>query len=116
MGMVSDILGGEMSATERLTDTIGQLKAEVYAAQAGFCWYCQEPMKFMTFELAHRAPQRKWLIEKWGSRVIHHPRNVVGTHPGYCNGRAQLDPNSLECDEHLAAIRKEIESAKDNRG
>jgi hypothetical protein len=68
-------------------------------------------MRFLRFELAHRVPQRKWCIAKWGKDAIHHRRNVVGTHDGYCNSNSQLDPGSIEAAELMASIRKEIEDA-----
>lgn len=105
-----------VSKREKITFQIIEMKNRVFMEQGGMCWYCEAPMRFLEFELAHRAPQRDWIIRKWGEGVVHHRKNLVGTHSGHCNSRAQLDPNSVECDEHLASIRKEIESGEDHRG
>jgi hypothetical protein len=72
------------------------------------------PMTSGCFDLAHRVPQRKDLLRTWGEAVIHHRRNVVGTHStDRCNGFAQIDPNSTRALRHLESIREEVRRGKE---
>jgi len=93
-----------MSKRERLTDTLTELRRLKYYQQGGQCKTCGRPLR-EGFELAHRIPQRKWCIARWGADVIHHPDNMDATCPGACNSAAQLDPNSLKAEELAAAIK-----------
>ncbi len=96
----------------RLDETILELKERVYREQAGVCYHCGVGMEFglygSGFELAHLIPQRGWCVALWGKEVIHHRMNVVGTHKGYCNARAQMDPNSVCAKHHATRIREVI--------
>lgn len=38
-----------------------------------------------TPQIAHRIPQRKHLIKKYGKEIIHHPANLVSTCSLKCN-------------------------------
>jgi hypothetical protein len=99
-----------VSSAERRTFEILQMRTLVFSEQEARCWYCGEPLRYLHLELAHRVPQRKWCIQKWGKAAIHHRRNMVATHSGYCNSMAQLDPESKEAEALMASIRKELES------
>jgi hypothetical protein len=74
---------------------IADMRESKYREQGGLCYVCHKPIRFAIFQLAHKIPQRKWCIEKWGEEVIHHRRNLVGVCGLHCNGLAQLDPESL---------------------
>ena len=101
-----------MSKRERLTDKILTDKTLAYTDQNGKCWFCMLPMHFEHCELAHRVPQRKWVLAKWGPAVVHHRRNMALTHPGSCNAMAQMDPESRQAFLLMEDIRKEIENEK----
>ena len=55
-------------------------------------------------QLAHRIPQRKWCIKKWGRDVIHHEMNLALVCSLECNAKVQLNPESLEAEELAAQI------------
>jgi hypothetical protein len=92
----------------RNREAIRELRAVVLGEQGWRCFVCQKPLDFGTFQLAHRIPQRKWCIRRWGESVIHHRKNVVGVCSLYCNGLAQMDPESVEAREHALSIIKEL--------
>jgi len=73
-------------------------RQEVFDRQGGRCFICGTPLAFHGFQLAHRIPQRKWCIERWGKAVIDHPMNVAGVCGLRCNARAQLDPVSKQAE------------------
>jgi hypothetical protein len=101
-----------MSKAERTRLKVGDMKEEIAREQCGRCATCGLPLGPVV-ELAHRVPQRKWLIKMWGEAVIHHRKNMVATHPGICNSGAQFCPESIEAQKHLNAIRKEIEHVEE---
>ena len=101
-----------MSRRERVSDQIQETRGKLYSDQNALCWWCHLPMAFNDFELAHRVPQRRWCLDRWGAAAVQHPRNLVATHSGYCNARAQLDPESAEAEVHMQSIRKEIRFGK----
>jgi len=99
-----------MSRKERKTESILQVKAAKFVEQRGRCGICRDVLDFGA-QLAHRIPQRKWCIHRWGSEVIHHPDNMTLVCSLKCNAAAQLDPGSLEAaalaERILDRIRKE---------
>lgn len=102
-----------MSATERKSNRIQELKAEKLLAQHYLCGRrgCRERIG-PEAQLAHLIPQRKWCIGRWGLEVIHHPDNMVLVCGLDCNAAVQLDPVSREAEDLAARIRKKIEKGE----
>lgn len=98
---------------ERIRQTIAERRFEVYQQQSGRCFTCGMPMPYTEFELAHRIPQRKWCIKRWGQDVVH--ASTVGTHRGGCNSGAQLDPNSLAAEKLAATLRRDLRKEERRR-
>jgi hypothetical protein len=63
---------------------------------------------FADFELAHRIPEAKWAIRKWGWAVIDHDKNKGITHRGPCNDAQNIQNDPLECEELAAEINKDL--------
>jgi hypothetical protein len=81
-----------------------------YLEQNGVCAYCgQDLLATDKVELAHRVPQRKYLLKKYGKEIIHHPLNMKLTHAGNCNAGVQLMPESLPAKRLIEKIREAIE-------
>lgn len=87
-------------------DRMGEVRRHKHNEQGGMCWVCHRSLWGWKAnpQLAHRIPQRKWCIKKWGKAVIHHPRNMVLVCGIECNAKAQLNPESLEA----AALAEDI--------
>jgi hypothetical protein len=100
---------------ERTSESIRDLKFRLFSAQSGRCFFCGEPMSITQMELAHRISQSKTNLKLWGEGVIHHRLNFRGTHPGRCNSRASLNPDSLEAEKLVLEIQRAIKKAKDRR-
>lgn len=95
------------------SEKIVLIKGKKFREQGGKCASCGKPFKTGDIiELAHIVPQRKWCVKKWGHDAIHHERNMVLTHTGICNSRAQINPDSVQADELMKSILREI---KDER-
>lgn len=92
--------------SQRESLAIEEMRRTVFSEQAGVCWWCRGPLKFSEFELAHRIPQRKWCLKRWGKEVIHHRYNLVGTHRGTCNSAVQLNPDSQDAERLAREIKR----------
>jgi hypothetical protein len=93
---------------ERTSLEIEDLRKKKYAQQGELCWVCCMHTPLSLFQLAHRIPQRKWAVKKYGKAVIFHPRNMVGVCGLFCNSRAQLDPESAVTTALAESIRGDI--------
>ena len=92
---------------DRKTLAISEMKVEKWYAQDGKCATCGIPLSVPECELAHRIPQRKWCIAKWGPGVIHHRMNVALTHHGACNDKVSIGNQPVKMDALAEEIRKE---------
>jgi hypothetical protein len=88
---------------ERLGIEIAELKARKAYEQDWRCPVCGEPVG-LADELAHRIPQRKWCIAKYGPRIIHHRDNLVLTHTGTCNDAVSISNHPLEMERLAQSI------------
>ena len=84
---------------------IADTREAKYTEQGGRCYICHRPVRYAFFQLAHRIPQRKWCIERWGKEVIHSPLNVFGVCGLECNAAVQMNPDTVEAEEFAEYIR-----------
>lgn len=79
----------------------------VYARDGYRCQSCGGSIyAYGTPQLAHRCPQRKHLIRRYGEAAIHHPSNLAAACSLECNGRLQL--HAGQWDAHMAMIEEAI--------
>lgn len=95
--------------TEKEQFELAQLKEQIYIRDKGICQYCGNPVVFPG-ELAHRIPQTKANIKKFGKRVIHHSYNLALVCPGKprCNDGVMIGQDLLEEHKLLARIAKAL--------
>jgi 5-methylcytosine-specific restriction endonuclease McrA len=93
---------------ERKTLEIIELKATKWHSQGGVCQVCGEPVSVADGELAHRIPNRKWCLAKYGTKVLHHALNLVLTHPGRCNDAVSISNHPVEMEKLVAEINKRL--------
>jgi hypothetical protein len=89
-------------------DEIDTMRRFKYAKQDGLCGVCRQPVPWMQFQLAHRIPQRKWCMARWGEEILHHHKNLVGVCGLECNAAAQLNPDGLEAALLSEEIKEEV--------
>jgi 5-methylcytosine-specific restriction endonuclease McrA len=104
-----------MSKAERTDTQIREMRFRLFSEQSGRCLSCGEPVAITTMELAHRIPNRKWTVKLFGEEVIHHRKNFWGTHPGRCNSKAQLNPDSVYAEDLAREIQRDIKRSRDRR-
>jgi len=104
-----------VSKTELTSAKIREQKFRVFSEQSGRCFSCDEPLAITTMELAHRIPNRKWTVKLYGEAVINHRKNLRGTHPGRCNSRAQLNPDSILSEDLAREIRRDLAKVRARR-
>jgi hypothetical protein len=89
------------------------IKREILISQKGRCAKCGAILNDGTIcDLAHILPQRKWLINKYGKDIIHHPLNMkVTCHNDNCNSGVQMSPNKTALvEKHIEMIKEAIEN------
>jgi len=104
-----------VSKTELTSAKILEEKFRVFSEQSGRCFSCGLPMSITEMELAHRIPQRSWTIKLFGSAVIHHRKNLRGTHPGRCNSKAQLNPDSIYAEDLAREIQRHLRKEEERQ-
>jgi len=94
-----------MSKRERDRDVYMDIYQTVVMDQKGRCGVCkQAPI----IQLAHRIPQSKAMIRKYGKAVIHHRRNLVGVCCLACNDKASISNHPVAIAKLVAAITDEL--------
>ena len=58
--------------------------------------------RYGTPQLAHKVPQRKHVVKRYGEAAIHHPLNLVATCSLECNNRVQL--HATKWDKHMDMV------------
>lgn len=97
-----------MSKSEQRTAEIDATFRTVYTRDRGKCVFCHEPAnRYGTMQLAHRIPQSKANLRKYGAAVIHHPLNVGLTCCLECNAAIDVRNHPIE----IAALVKKIKEA-----
>jgi 5-methylcytosine-specific restriction endonuclease McrA len=100
-----------MSRSERRQVEIDDTKLAVAARDGWRCVYCG-CVDQSRLQLAHRVPQDRRYIDRYGSRVIHHSLNMVLA-CDRCNHKAEVDPKTRPIEaqaiivEILTAIKSE---------
>jgi hypothetical protein len=87
-----------------------EVRERIFRERPYVCEICGRPLWGWGVipQLAHRIPQRKWCLKRWGKEVIHHPRNLVLVCGLECNQKAQINPEGLEAAALAAEIMLEI--------
>lgn len=75
--------------TERERFNVSEMKSIKWAQQAGRCYFCGRDLNTCHYQLAHRIPQKKWAVKKYGKEIIHHRLNMVLT-CAPCNYKAAV--------------------------
>jgi len=95
-----------MRAIER--DVIAQTRFMLWNRSGGRCEVCGKRLDFETFQMAHRIPQRKWLLKKYGKSIIHHPKNLAATCSLRCNGAVSIAGNPVAMEQLAQEISEEL--------
>ena len=89
--------------TERDKFRTGELKQERLERVGYKCEVCGEPINPGDF--AHKVPQAKWALKKYGADCIHHPNNLVLVCGSRCNHSLNISGYPVECDRLMAEIK-----------
>lgn len=100
--------------TEREKQDLQDTRRDVWRDQHGKCHVCEKVMMPDSMQLAHRIPQSKWALRKYGKRVIHHRANLRGVCWLECNDAVSISNHPVECDDlamriQLALDRRPLE-------
>ncbi len=86
----------------------------IFARDGWLCQNCLKPIRSGQPQLAHRIPQTKAMIAKWGAEIIHHPDNMASACSLYCNAALDLRGWPREVAELAYSIAKKIGRGVDN--
>ena len=86
-----------------------QLKLQILSEQNYSCAVCGKTFSCTNLpELAHRIPKHKWILKKYGGKVVHHKLNLKAT-CSKCNSAVLVDPHKIEGKELLDKIINALE-------
>jgi 5-methylcytosine-specific restriction endonuclease McrA len=89
---------------------IYETKIAVFTRDGWRCQYCGAGGHL---QLAHRVPQTKANLRKYGVHVIHHPDNLTTTCPR-CNDRALVGQDKALESEIIAGIEAKLQEESYN--
>lgn len=95
--------------TERERLAMEDMRRLVWREQRGLCWKCRKPVMVTDMQLAHRIPQDKAMLRRYGSEVLHHRANLRGACSLECNDAASLRNHPVEEAELVERIRLDLE-------
>ena len=81
-------------------------RRSVFARAGGSCEVCGKGTTLHSGQLAHRIPQRKWCIHKWGAEVVHHPLNMAWVCGLACNNIVSIGGWPVACEELVKQIQE----------
>jgi len=70
--------------TEREVLEVSEMKIKLWSCASGRCEVCGRAISVHDAQLAHRIPQSRMNLRKYGKEIIHHPMNLAVTCPP-CN-------------------------------
>ena len=98
--------------TEREQDQLSETRVHILNRSGWMCENCGAQLTSAGFQLAHRIPQRKHLLKKYGKKVIHHPLNMAAVCSEECNAAVSVGNNETEHQRIIEEIeRDEIRNA-----
>ena len=98
--------------TEREQLEYEETRILVFNMAGGKCEVCGAPLEYTTFQLAHRIPQRKHFVKKYGKEVIHHEFNLAATCGLKCNNAVSIGGKPTAVESLATSIREEIDAEK----
>lgn len=91
--------------TEKEADQLRETRMYVLNRAAWCCENCGRELTSAGFQLAHRIPQRKPFLKRYGKKIIHHPANLRAVCCEGCNATVSLGYNT----ENHKIVLEEIE-------
>lgn len=93
-----------MTTRERIA--LDELRIQIHARSGGRCEVCGKPIAVTETQLAHRIPQSKMNLKKYGKEIIHHRMNLAATCSLRCNAQAIV--HGVAEDHLVSWIRDDI--------
>lgn len=83
-------------------------KRQIHTQQKGLCAFCKKPVPIGEAQAAHKIAKHKWIVKKYGDRVINHRFNLRITHSGRCNDGIMIMPESEQAQQLIAEIKEDL--------
>jgi 5-methylcytosine-specific restriction endonuclease McrA len=88
--------------------TIEETRSYVFTRDQGLCVNCGRPIYLGQPQVAHLIPQRKSMVRRYGTAVIHHPLNLAAVCSLECNDGVSLSNHPVAERELVERIRKAL--------
>lgn len=100
--------------TERERFEFATEKIRLLSERGWKCEKCGKPLTAFDSQLAHRVPQTKGYLKKYGKKVIHHKLNMACVCSLKCNAAMLCDPKTRPIDAKrlLEKINEELENGR----
>lgn len=82
-----------------------EAREAIFARDDWLCVVCGRPLRSGIPQLAHRIPQRKIYLKRYGAEIIHHPDNLASVESLGCNAKVDIGGRPLE----VAALAEKIQ-------
>lgn len=88
-----------------------QVRWDLWKSQGRRCAHCGASLELVRTELAHRIPQTKGNLRKYGPEIIHHKMNMalVCLRSDRCNSGMDIRNHPMEIAELVDRINRDIE-------
>lgn len=90
--------------TDREVLEVSETKIRLWSCESGRCEVCGRAISVTDAQLAHRIPQSRMNLRKYGKTYIHHPFNLAVTCAD-CNSRVIV--HGTEEDALIERIRRD---------
>ena len=94
--------------TERQRFDALEAREAIFARDGWLCQNCGKPIRLGQPQLAHRIPQSKAMLAKYGAAVIHHPDNLASACGLDCNNALDIRGDPRACATLAWEIAKKI--------
>ena len=89
---------------------IQEQRLEIFQRDHWTCQHCGKHLNhYNSPQLAHRIPQSKTNIKKYGKSVIHHPDNIKSACCLGCNASLSIGSNNIQAFNLVRSIEKKLE-------
>ena len=87
-----------------------ETKQNIIATMGYRCEVCGNPVNYFTAQIAHRIPQTRAYMQKYGKDIMHHPFNLAVTCCLKCNSAVLLNPatNPIKASELIKIIKEDL--------
>jgi len=94
--------------TDKESFFTGEMKEQLFSDYGWCCGICKKSLLSGVPQLAHRIPQSKRNIKKYGKEVIHHKLNMIPVESLECNAAASIAGDTIAIELLVNEIKADL--------